>query len=375
MHFSHKSMNAIGELKCRETEQEFVDYSMKRSLSVTRVLILFSGIILVLWWLLELFRAIDDVCLLYSLLLRLVVFAVSAVLFFTLKNIKKNNILNALMLGYMIIYVAAYTIIGLMLPKSNTYEVLLTFILIFSGMLLLQIRWIFLVIGGVILSAIYILIVTALNASDSDYNLFNGMLLFFVGLAFIATSSYLTNVNKRAEFIERKKLEAESVTDRLTGAFNRNRLDQALNEWISLHVRYNLPFSVIMFDLDNFKQVNDRYGHIVGDQVLCDCVAKVRSAIRNQDILARWGGEEFIVLLPQTKKKPAVELAERIRHRLENFEHPSAGKVTCSFGVTQANQDDTAGILMERVDALLYHAKINGRNRVESQEETLQAEE
>jgi diguanylate cyclase (GGDEF)-like protein len=120
-----------------------------------------------------------------------------------------------------------------------------------------------------------------------------------------------------------------------------------------------------MFDIDHFKSVNDTYGHHAGDSVLCEIAALISKNVRLNDLFARWGGEEFMILVTNTVSDNARMFAEKLRHAIESHPFPDAGHVTCSFGVAQFQGDETADRFIRRVDAALYRAKARGRNRVE----------
>lgn len=166
--------------------------------------------------------------------------------------------------------------------------------------------------------------------------------------------------------LQTKELEKMATTDSLTGVYNRNKLKEvAIYEFKKIK-RERYPLSLIIFDIDHFKQVNDRYGHNVGDYVLKTIASLVQSLIRSSDTFARWGGEEFIILAPNTALENALYLAEKLRAAIEKYNFDFVEKVTCSFGVAEfANNVDFEG-LVERADKALYAAKRSGRNRVES---------
>ena len=154
----------------------------------------------------------------------------------------------------------------------------------------------------------------------------------------------------------------------MTGIYNRIKFDNELVRWIRHKDRYRGALSLIMMDFDDFKQVNDKYGHLAGDRILKDGVDVVKKMVRTTDIFARWGGEEFIMLLPETGCDKAVALAERIRKAVEEHEFHTGDRVTCSFGVVEIEEGETMQNAVNRVDELLYTAKRKGRNRVERQE-------
>jgi diguanylate cyclase (GGDEF)-like protein/PAS domain S-box-containing protein len=160
------------------------------------------------------------------------------------------------------------------------------------------------------------------------------------------------------------QLQRLSTTDVLTGAYNRRMFMDLLTREMKRVIRYGEPFSLLMFDVDNFKSVNDTYGHDTGDRVLIEIVRLSMETIRQADVLARWGGEEFMVLLPETRHDMARTLGERLRKRIDEHSFEDIGRLTVSVGVTSLQQVDTIDSLLKRVDEALYNAKESGRNRV-----------
>lgn len=160
---------------------------------------------------------------------------------------------------------------------------------------------------------------------------------------------------------------AEAQTDPLTGALNRLGMEKSFQREIELARRNSDELSLLIFDVDHFKKVNDVYGHDIGDVVLKDMSKLIKISIRNTDVFARFGGEEFVVLLNNTHRSGALLLAEKIRkciekHTCEIDEHKI--RFTASIGVTSLNQRDNRDSLFKRADNALYQAKNNGRNRV-----------
>ncbi len=160
------------------------------------------------------------------------------------------------------------------------------------------------------------------------------------------------------------ELKRLSVTDQLTGIYNRLKFTEALSDEINRCKRYNNGLSLIMFDIDHFKNINDSFGHDIGDEVLIKLTNIVKEYIRDTDIFSRWGGEEFMILLPNTNIIDASNLAERIRVKIENKYFKGPNTVTCSFGVTEFRTNDTEEIFTKRIDEALYNSKRSGRNTV-----------
>lgn len=157
-----------------------------------------------------------------------------------------------------------------------------------------------------------------------------------------------------------------SSYDYLTGAFNRRALDIALLREISLVRRHGFPLSLVMFDIDHFKEVNTLHGHMIGDQVIQRMAACIKNSIRSSDLFFRYGGEEFVLLLSNTDSEGARYLAEKIRAAVAEVRHPSTAgdiAITLSLGVTNHTQGDDAQQMLVRADAALREAKRSGRNR------------
>lgn len=159
-------------------------------------------------------------------------------------------------------------------------------------------------------------------------------------------------------------LEQVSITDKLTGVFNRHHLDQILSDHFAHAKRYERHVSVVIFDLDHFKEVNDTYGHQVGDHILQAFPQTVMGCIRNSDVFGRWGGEEFLLICPETDTDQAVQVAEKIRTQFAHLTLAGLPKTTVSAGVADDSNAETLHELIGQADKQLYAAKSAGRNQV-----------
>ncbi len=191
-----------------------------------------------------------------------------------------------------------------------------------------------------------------------------GIVYIVIVIALCSIMALRSHHYKRIQYINSKELIRLSITDHLSGIYNRAKLDEELKRWINYSHRYSVPLSIIIFDFDDFKDVNDSYGHLVGDEVLIKAVSIINGIIRESDIFARWGGEEFVILLPNTDKANAMKLAERIRKSIEKGPFEKMSGITCSFGVAQLSSDDDVESLLHKVDEKLYLAKRAGKNVV-----------
>jgi diguanylate cyclase len=181
-------------------------------------------------------------------------------------------------------------------------------------------------------------------------------------------SKQVTTLNHELE-----KAKVELVTDGLTGIYNRKAFDRYISELMQKNTSAKTAFAILMVDIDNFKAVNDSYGHQTGDRALLALAHKCRSLIRNEDFIARYGGEEFIIVLPNASLRNAVKKANLIckaisdtRYSLEDIQDDRLLALTVSIGVSAFQKGDTAKTVIDRADQALYTAKNNGKNRVES---------
>ncbi len=178
---------------------------------------------------------------------------------------------------------------------------------------------------------------------------------------FVSTSR---DISKRIAL--EKELKQLATKDALTGIYNRYKINTKIVEEIKRADRYGEPFGLAMFDIDHFKQVNDTYGHDAGDYVLQELSKIILNNIRETDSFGRWGGEEFMLLLPYTSEEKLVEIAEKMRQLVQEHTFENVRPITISIGVTVYKKGEGISEVLKRVDMALYEAKSHGRNQVVS---------
>lgn len=205
------------------------------------------------------------------------------------------------------------------------------------------------------------------NAYSST--VFLGAILFQIAWCSIIL---LLDSNQLIQELKKRNLLLESIarTDKLTGLLNRNSFDLEVTEIVELADRHDLSLSFIVLDLDHFKRVNDEFGHPAGDKVLMDLARLIQESIRGTDKAFRWGGEEFLILLPNTDLAGATALAEKLRTLVEQYEFEKVGHMTVSLGVAERFQWESREQWFKRTDLCLYRAKAGGRNQVVSWQES-----
>lgn len=205
-----------------------------------------------------------------------------------------------------------------------------------------------------------------IGLATTDADLFVGLILALMGVAglLIARLSAMTT----KDLVRIAALERDVMRDPLTGLLNRRYLDSRLDEEIQRARRSGLPLSLLMIDLDHFKHVNDRYGHIVGDQVLRHVSSLVVSLVRVSDMVVRYGGEEFLVIAPDSALEDATHLGDRLLYHLRNHEVPLPNgeplSVTASIGAASLHDGENQISFLRRADMALYEAKGQGRDRL-----------
>jgi len=152
--------------------------------------------------------------------------------------------------------------------------------------------------------------------------------------------------------------------DPLTGLLNRRSGEQLLKQYDDAKKLPQKLLCLIMIDIDNFKKINDTFGHAVGDQILKSSSQLLKNKARNTDSVIRWGGEEFLIIVSDSRLKDAMEFAERIRRSIEQHTHSEVGRITASFGVAELQPHEGTVSLLNRADKALYKAKLDGKNRV-----------
>ncbi len=210
------------------------------------------------------------------------------------------------------------------------------------------------------------------------FNAYQGMLecLTQIGITGSTTCRHIDRLSKRSDELGEIARKLKEITERikdsivrdpLTRLFNRRYCRESLSMALEWAKRYDKPLSIGMIDIDNFKRVNDTYGHLVGDQVLICLAHRLKRVLRRSDYLCRVGGEEFVFVMPETDLDTAFKVAERLRNAIETYvcETTSGGvKITISIGIATSTKDDTYETLIVRADRALYMAKRMGKNRV-----------
>ncbi|MDN5077572.1 diguanylate cyclase [Aliarcobacter butzleri] len=259
---------------------------------------------------------------------------------------------------------------------AQTFKLLLTFIIIAFLMFPIMIY-----LSGIIIKPIYNLVKQSIKIKNRKYNDVSQIESPILEIALLSASfenmaqsingyqnSLEEKVKQRTEelLVKNAELLRLSITDNLTKLYNRVKLDKSLQEEMNRSLRYNTNFSIILLDIDYFKKVNDNFGHQIGDEVLIESAQVLSKNIRNVDILGRWGGEEFLVICPETKIEDAIKVASHINAAIKLHKFTTyPNTVTMSLGVASFNKDiKNVDNIILNADKALYQAKEEGRDKV-----------
>jgi len=242
---------------------------------------------------------------------------------------------------------------------------------VYAPELYLCIIWIFAISGLTLRSAIFTAIVCIVlialytaQASLPRQVFYLHILWIVAAFSFGVANAFLLEKTYKLMFLQQRKLEYSASIDGLTSLWNRYKIEILLETECAQASRYGMPLALILLDIDHFKQVNDEYGHTIGDTVLTEFASLLRRHTREVDQVGRFGGEEFLFLLPHTNVQQARQAANKLLTCINAFHFTVVGHMSASFGITQYRVNENQLSFIERVDKALYQSKADGRNQV-----------
>lgn len=361
---SKYKISRYGEFTDKALEIDFFNYEIGRVIKYIKLITLILGILFMLFIIPDYFLIKNKNTLFIIFSIRAVVLLLILILFLLVGNIKNYRLyavgITALEMIVSIAFVATYYFY-----ESPDYLIqAMGVIIIIIGIYLAPNKWKNMQIAAITVSLVFF-IMSLYFAKEMDFSDFSaGIVYILIVMILSSISSFRTSYYKRAQYIDNRELLRMSQTDFLTGLYNRGKFNEELAKWMNCSTRFGTPLSMAIFDFDDFKLINDNYGHLVGDNVIIDTVRIVKDTIRQTDIFARWGGEEFTLLLPNTSMQQAKELIERLRKLIASHTYEVGQEVTCSFGLVTLGVDETEDSILQRADKFLYKAKAAGKNTI-----------
>lgn len=359
-----KIINYMGEFTDHMLEEEFFQQDMKKSLRFINPLVLALGVLNTLFLIPDYFLIHNPNTFTLIAIGRMLFVIFVLGLFFRLKHMKDFKVVANWLTVYEIMCILLFLFVFFQYESPNYLIQAFGVMVIIIAVFMVPNRWINSIAVSLFVSLSFIImsIYSIENIQVSEFSA--GIVYIFIVIILCSITAYRNHYYKRLQYISSKELIRISTTDHLSGAYNRAKLDDNLEELVEYSKKNKVPFSLVFIDFDNFKSINDFYGHLTGDNVIVEFAQIIRMSIREPDIFTRWGGEEFILLLPNTNIVEAIELGERLRSKIEMHSFKEVGRVTCSFGVVQLADDDDIKSLLQRADQKLYFAKNKGKNLV-----------
>jgi len=360
--YKQYALNKFCEFKSREVEADFMEYEKTANLGIVRFLILVMCFTYATLVISDFYSLAQQRVSLISLGFRGAGLATAIFAFFLAGKFSRyDHTLLFITLSELTVF--ALYLLDIHLQK--TVDPILQFMavmLIILTVFLIPNRWKNSAFAGLIIWTGYIISCMISQVSSETPTL--AQRGFYLAICFLSCAIFVygRESSERRHFASERILELMSITDRLTGIFNRARFEFVLGAWIKN--RRHDPFCLLLLDIDDFKKVNDTLGHNAGDTVLVETTKVITACIRDEDIFARWGGEEFVILFDSVSIEKGAELAERLRKSVENNTCGEAGKITISIGVAQYQGEDKIEDFVRRADEKMYESKKAGKNRV-----------
>ncbi len=357
--------NFFGTLKSRDEELQYFHYEVKESRKFLCSVMLLLSILFLLVAFFD-YRYFEDKSIFNEVFkIRFSIFLISIISIVGIATTKHRFLYYSYLTLFPIIFVFGYLlIISSQQDQGFSYQAMVILLIIFCT-LAFPLLWLNSLLLNSTITLFFLLFSRTYIFTETTSSYIEVTIYFTISLIVMAVLQRRLNILRRNQYFIEKQLELLSNTDKLTGCYNRLWFDTAIKEFYhQFQNNPTQPFSIILYDLDDFKKINDTFGHMVGDTVLTQCSNVVKQTIRSDDCIIRWGGEEFIILLPNTKINEAVDLAERCRSLIQSTVFADKVSLTCSFGVAQSNINEHEELLIQRADSALYVAKKSGKNCV-----------
>ncbi|WP_207642517.1 GGDEF domain-containing protein [Acetobacterium bakii] len=354
----------FGEFRDKALEKEFYNAEIKKNINYVKFILLLVGIAYFLFIIPDYFLITDVNAFMAILFNRSVILGLLVILYFKVKRSSEYFSLIYWFTAYEIIISLSFISIANHYTAPDfliqAFGVMLIILVIF----LINNRWRYSIFAALFVSIGYF-VFAAFCFTDVPFSQFSAAIVhILIVIVLSSISSYSINYYKRIQYLNTIELLNRAENDSLTGIYNKAKFNKEYARLADSAQQKNADLSVVMFDIDNFKGINDQYGHLVGDAVLIALADIVRKNLQQSDIFARWGGEEFVLIFPNMHLQQAIEITERLRKYIADHIFEKIGQVTCSFGVAVFEKDEDLNKVLQRADERLYLAKNAGKNKV-----------
>jgi two-component system, cell cycle response regulator len=346
-------------------KKEFLNYQMSVSIQFIRIISLILGILNLLLLIPDL--AYTDSITAHTAIISVRVAFILAIAAFVvfIKKIQNFTVLSCLVTLMELIAVLIFLYVLSQYHKPDFMIQLVGVIVIVIVVFLTPNRWSHMLIVASVMGSSFLAFSYYFIPGLNQTYFLVGVIYLCVVIALCAVFSRHSLQHQLGEFIAKAELKRLNSMDTLTKLSNRLKLSEEADKWMDHYRTQGIPLCLILIDIDNMKKINDDYGHLIGDKVLVEISDLMSRQMRGSDVVSRWGGDEFILLLPDTKPDEAYLLCNRIRKLIAHQRFSKNTHVTCSIGVAAMQPDSTLDSLIAQADQSMYDAKKQGKNRVE----------
>jgi diguanylate cyclase (GGDEF)-like protein len=354
----------FGEFRDKSLEKEFYNAEIKKKLKYIKFVILVVSAVYFSFIIPEYFLIKNSNDFMAVLINRSVIVGLMMLLYFKVARTKEYFPLIYWFTAYEILISLSFLYISNKFSAPDFLIQAFGVMIIILAIFLMNNRWVYSIFASLFISTGFFLF-AAFNFTDIPFSQFSAAIVdIAMVIALSSISVYSISYYRRIQYLNIIELLKMAENDALTGIYNKAKFNREYTRLADRVQQNNAYLAVIMFDIDNFKGINDQYGHLAGDAVLTDLADIVSKNIRQSDVFARWGGEEFVLIFPDVQLHQASEMTERLRMSIAEHLFDKCGQVTCSFGVSVFVKDDDLEKVLQRADERLYLAKNSGKNRV-----------
>lgn len=359
-HISHIS----AEFKNKTLEKQFEKNEIGKIKKFSSKSVLIYGVIYFLFVITDNILKVNEIEFRLLLVNRAIILIISFVLYRTIKTLKSYKIYLILINSYLFLGTTFFNLAFCIYIEKTFLIQTMGAILVIMAVFSLPNKFIYSTILTTFFAASYLIIARFEITPFNKYNYIAAVVYIIIFLFIGMIMAYKANRLGRMNFYTNLELIKSATTDPLTGIYNRLKFDEEIRKHIKLAKETKRDLAVILFDVDNFKFINDTYGHLTGDRILIAITKVVKKHIKTDYIFARWGGDEFAILLLNCSKLEAVDVANKINHSLSKMLRIINKKLSCSFEVASFSDEDDINTLIKKADDMLYKAKQQGKNTV-----------
>ena len=300
------------------------------------------------------------------IILRVVFFLILMILSLQFKKIKSFHVFSWIVTGCEILSLIIFLYVMIQSANPNLLIQTMGLITIIIVVFLIPNRLSHTLLVSILGTISFFVCATIFISFSTAMDFWAAVVYASIAILLCAICAWNTQKHQYNEFLAKLELEHMSTTDVLTRLSNRFKMGKEADKWIDYCRQNGAPLSLVFIDVDDLKSINDSFGHLVGDAVLSTLADIIQNQLRETDVISRWGGDEFLLLLPNITTENAIILSERIRGLIEYTTFEKGVSITCSFGVVEMDDASTFESLLSQSDKLMYGGKQLGKNRVQS---------